>query len=385
MPRINEPPPDDFAQSGEAVEIPQPEVTSDHIGFDPDQFPTELVDARAALEGVLSGQGEQRGGLRSAEHLTELTNVQGVGIGRATPSEYGPRSRVIEPGQPTLSVYLSQPRTADDVEALIVEEMGVRVAASSRVPIVPVVTGEIATQMFTLHRRPASGGTSISSPVSPPSAGTLGCLATGRSFPRDLRTLAISCNHVIADVNAGALGNCIAQPGRADAGVCPQHLIGVLERFTRIEFGGVINSVDCATAWVDPAQVNSNILINGVLGPVEVPISTMTGAATLGMLVFKSGRTTEVTTGTVKEIGASHWVNQGGQNAFFAGSLAIEGTGTFGPLPFSKKGDSGAIAWTFDLVRTPIGLVYSSSSTVSIRSFANPIDIVTQSLDVFII
>ncbi|MFD3991931.1 hypothetical protein [Streptomyces sp. NPDC058583] len=381
MPRISQPPPDDFAQSGETVEIPQPEVTSDHIGFDPDQFPTELVDARAALEAVLSGQGEQRGGLRSLEQLTEPTNVQGVGIGRATPPEYGPRSGVIEPGQPTLNVYLSQPRNADAVEAMLVEEMGVRDAASPRVPIVPVVTGEITTQMFNLHRRPASGGVSISSPVG---TGTLGCLSTGRSFPRDQRTLAISCNHVIADANAGLLGNCVAQPGVADSGVCPQHLIGVLERFTRIEFGGVINSVDCATAWVDPAQVNSNVLINGVLGPVEVPISTTTGAATIGMLVFKSGRTTEVTTGTVKEIGASHWVNHGGQNAFFAGSLAIEGTGTFGPLPFSKPGDSGAIAWTFDLVRTPIGLVYASSSTVSIRSFANPIDIVTQSLDVFL-
>ncbi|MET9536067.1 hypothetical protein ABZY16_00885 [Streptomyces sp. NPDC006553] len=352
------------------------------MGFDPDQFPPELVEARAALEAILSGQGELRAEPRSADQLTELTNVQGVGIGRSTPSEYGPRSSVVEPGQPTLIVYLSQPRNADTMEALIVEEMDVRVAASSMVPVVPVVTGEIATQMFTLHRRPASGGTSISSPVS---TGTLGCLATGRSFPRDQRTLGISCNHVLADANAGLLGNCVAQPGVADAGVCPQHLIGVLERFTRIEFGGVINSVDCATAWMDPAQVNSNVLINGVLGPVEVPISTTTGAATIGMLVFKSGRTTEVTTGTVKEIGVSHWVNHGGRNAFFAGSLAIEGTGTFGPLPFSKPGDSGAIAWTFDLVRTPIGLVYASSSTVSIRSFANPIDIVTQSLDVFII
>ncbi|AVZ77074.1 hypothetical protein SLUN_37875 [Streptomyces lunaelactis] len=361
------------------MEIRQPEVTSDHIGFDPDQFPTELVDARAAIEGILSGQGEQRSGLRSVDDLTELTNVQGVGIGRATPSEYGPRSSAIEPGQPTLNVYLAQPRNADDVEALIVEQMDVRVAASSRVPIIPVVTGEIEAQGFTFHSRPAPGGISISSPVSPASSGTLGCLSTGRSFPRDQRTLLISCNHVIADANAGQLGNCIAQPGRADAGVCPQHLIAVLERFTKIEFGGVINSVDCATAWADPAQVNPNILINGVLGPVEVPISTTTGAATIGMLVFKSGRTTEVTAGTVKEVGASHWVGYGGQNAYFSGSLAIEGTGTFGPLPFSKPGDSGAIVTTFDLVQTPVGMVYSSSSTVSTRSFANLIDIVTQS------
>lgn len=385
MPRLNEPPPGDFAESGEEVRMRQPEVTSDHLGFDPDEFPSELVEARAAIESVLSGQGEQRGRLPSLNNLTEMTNVQGVGIGRALPSEYGPRSSVIEPGQPTLNVYLAQPAHADSVEGLIIEEMGVRVAESSRVPVVPVVTGEINTQAYTFSSRPAPGGISVSSAISPPSSGTLGCLATGRSFPRDQRTLLLSCNHVIADINTGQAGNCTCQPGRADGGSCPQDLIAVLERFTEILFDGPINTVDCATAWADPAKVSPNILISGVLGPVEVPISSTTAAATVGDLVFKSGRTTEGTAGIVKEVGASHWVKLGNKKAYFSGSLAIEATGTIGPSPFSKPGDSGAIVWKLDVTRNPVGMVYSSSSTVSTRSFANLIDLVTQSLDVFLI
>ncbi|MFB6838070.1 hypothetical protein [Streptomyces sp. NPDC056361] len=359
-------------------------MTSDHLGFDPDEFPTELVDARAAIEGILTGQGELRSGVQTLEGLTEEMNIQGVGIGRALPSEYGLRSSHIEPGQPTLSVYLTRPRSADAVEEVLVEQLGVRVAASPNVPVIPVVTGEIEASGYTFQSRPAPGGISISTPVLPASAGTLGCLATGRSFPRDLRTLLISCNHVIADSNTAPLGTCISQPGRADSGSCPNDLIAVLERRTLIEFGGVINSVDCATAWAVPKKVSPNILTTGVLTPVEVPISTTTAAATIGMIVFKGGRTTETTVGTVKEIGGSHWVRYGDQKAYFSGAIVIDATGTIG-TPFSRKGDSGAIVWTFTPDRTPVGMVYSSSSTVLTRSFANQIDLVTQSLDVFLV
>ncbi|MFF8407570.1 hypothetical protein ACF06P_38800 [Streptomyces sp. NPDC015684] len=381
MPRASQPPPDDFGESGEDVEIRQPERSLENLGFNPDEFPRDLVEARAALEAVLSSQGAQRSELIFSDALTEVTNIQGVGIGRATPAEYGPRRSPIEPGQPTLSVYLAYPRSADELREVIAEEMGIRVAASPQVAIVPVTTGEIQAQMYTSRSRPAPGGISISTNISPPTAGTLGCLATGRSYPRDQRTLILSCNHVIADTNSAHAGDCIAQPGRADGGACPQDQIAVFETYTRIEFGGFINSVDCATAWADPSKVSPNILITGVLGPVEVPISSKTAAASIGDTVFKSGRTTEVRAGTVREVGASHWVRYGNKKAYFSGSLAIDGSlGSF-----SEPGDSGAIVWTFDLVRNPVGMIYSSSSTVSTRSFANLIDAVTQSLDIFII
>ncbi|MFK0120388.1 hypothetical protein [Streptomyces sp. NPDC090994] len=380
MPSPSEPPPDDFAQSGEHVETEQPEGLPEGAGLDPEEFPTELIEARVAIEGTLSGQGEQRSGVRSADDLTELTNIQGVGIGRATPAEYGPRRSIVEPGQHTLNVYLAQPRMADDVESVLVEQMGVRVAASPRVPVIPVVTGAIEVHAYTFQRRPAPGGISTIGHPNALATGTLGCLATGRSFPRNQRKLVLSCNHILANSNSGQLGDCVVQPAVGDGGVCPQDLIAVLERFTKVQFGGPINSVDCATAWADEAKVSPHILITGVLGPVEVPISSTTAAASVGSLVFKSGRTTEVRSGTVREVGASHWVGYpGGQAAYFSGSLAIEGNlGSF-----SEPGDSGSIVWTFDLARNPVGMIFAGTSNAS-RSFANPIDIVTQSLDIFI-
>lgn len=64
-----------------------------------------------------------------------------------------------------------------------------------------------------------------------------------------------------------------------------------------MKFDGSINSVDCATAWAAPASMRPDILMTGVLGPVEVPISSTAAAVTVDSLVFKSGRTTEGTCG----------------------------------------------------------------------------------------
>lgn len=83
--------------------------------------------------------------------------------------------------------------------------------------------------------------------------------------------------------------------------------------------------------------------------------------------------------GTVQEIGVSHRVRYtNGGEAFFLGSIAIEGASQFG-----TEGDSGSLVWTWDLVRNPIGLLFSASRSRP-RAFANQIDLVTQSLDIFL-
>ncbi len=329
---------------------------------------------------MLSGQGDERSGVRSADDVTELTNIQGIGVGRAGPSENGPGDGTVEPGHPTLNVYLAQPRTADDVRAVIVDRMGVSAAASPRVVVVPIVTGLIVAQLFDFQQRPAPGGISVLGNPNAVGFGTLGCLTTGRSAPRDQRTLILSCNHVLANSNQGQLGDCVDQPATGDAGICPDDLIAVLERFVPVTFGGPVNIVDCATGWADPANVSPNVLARGPGGTFELAISSTTAAATVGTAVGKSGRTTEITAGTVQEVGASHWAGYpGGNSAFFSGSIAI--TGNSGP--FSAPGDSGAIVWTDDDNRNPVSLLFAGTSNLS-RTFTNPIDIVTQALDVFI-
>ncbi|MFI8521062.1 hypothetical protein ACIGEZ_25065 [Streptomyces sp. NPDC085481] len=381
MPRISEPPPEDFAGSGEEVEIRAPRDLYQRAAPDPSLFPVDLLEARSGIEAFLTGQADERNGVRSAEDLTETTNIQGVGIGRARPSDYGARGDAVEPGQWTLNVYLRRPRHPEDVVSVLVERMGVRAAGSRGVAVVPVVTGEIEAQSFTFVRRPAPGGISLIGLPNALDRGTLGCLSTGRSFPRNQRTLIISCHHVFANVNQGALGNGVIQPATADGGGFPPDLVAVLEKTVRIEFDGTINSVDCATAWADRLNVSPKVLAPGPFGPFEVPISPTTAAVTVGSAVGKSGRTTEVTSGTVQEVGASHWVRYPtGAMAYFSGSLAIVGDSG----PFTVLGDSGAIVWTLDLVRNPVGLHFAGAVNGS-RSFANPIDIVTQALDVFIV
>jgi hypothetical protein len=381
MPEPSLPPPADFARSGEDVAIPPPGDPPEQFGFDPAELPPELLEARAAIEEILSAQGDERSGVRSADDVTELTNIQGIGVGRAGPSEDGPRDGTVEPGQPTLNVYLAQPRTADDVRALIVDRLGVGAAASPRVVVVPVVTGLITAQLFDFQQRPAPGGISVLGNPNALTSGTLGCLTTGRTPPRDQRTLILSCNHILANSNQGQLGDCVDQPATGDAGICPDDLIAVLERFVPVTFGGPVNIVDCATAWADPANVSPTVLARGPGGTFQLAISSTTAAATVGMAVGKSGRTTEVTFGRVQEVGASHWVGYpGGNSAFFSGSIAI--TGATGD-PFTQPGDSGAIVWTDDDNRNPIGLHFAGTNDLS-RSFSNPIDIVTEALDVFI-
>ncbi|USQ85862.1 S1 family peptidase [Streptomyces phaeoluteigriseus] len=366
----SEPPPDGFAQSGEEVAITDPGYLRALTELDLDAFPSDLLEARAAMEEFLCGQADQRSAVRSAADVTDTTNIQGVGIGRSASS-----------GQQTLNVYLAQPRETEDVESLLVERLRVGAAASPRVAVVPVITGMIEPRAYTFHRRPAPGGISVHrTPTSRPTSGTLGCLVTGRSDPRDKRTLLLGCNHVLANNNNAALGDVIIQPGGRDGGSSPQDLIAVLERFVELKFDGSINSVDCATAWAAPANVSPDILMTGVLGPVEVPISSTTAAVTVDSLVFKSGRTTEITAGIVREVGASHWVEYSTGNAFFSGGIGIEGT--IGH--FSEEGDSGSIVWTLGLLRNPVGMIYGGTENFS-RSFAHPIDIVTQALDVFII
>lgn len=380
MPRTTQPPPDDFARSGEQAEIRDLGDLLDRAAPDPGVFPADLLEARAGIEEVLRSQGDERSGVGAPERLTETTNVQGVGIGRARPTDTWACRSTPTPGQWTLHVYLDQPRDAEDVASVLVERMGARAAGTSDVPVVPVTTGPIVTQKFVSRRRPAPGGISLVSVPNAEDLGTLGCLSTGRSAPRNQRTLIIGCNHVLANSNSGSLGDCVAQPATGDFGSCPADLVAVLERFARLEFGGPINTVDCATAWAAPTDVSPGVLTPSPFGDLEIPISATTTAATVDMAVGKSGRTTEVTTGRVREVGASHWVEYpSGDKAFFSGSIVVQGD----VGPFSRKGDSGAIVWTLDLIRHPVGMVFAGEIDGS-RSYANPIDIVTQALDVFI-
>jgi hypothetical protein len=71
----------------------------------------------------------------------------------------------------------------------------------------------------------------------------------------------LSNNHVLANTNAGLLGDAILQPGPFDGGVDPADRIATLSRFIPINFAaGASNLVDCARRGAVPRSGSGNLL-----------------------------------------------------------------------------------------------------------------------------
>ena len=89
------------------------------------------------------------------------------------------------------------------------------------------------------ENRPLCEGLSISHPNT--SAGTLCCFVERNGMTPEL----LSANHVIANANAGRLGDPVLQPGAFDGGVVPDHQIGELTEIVPL-VAGQVNTVDAA-------------------------------------------------------------------------------------------------------------------------------------------
>lgn len=251
------------------------------------------------------------------------------------------------------------------------------------------VTGPIvARQARTDRLRPAPGGVSVGHVNV--TAGTLGCLVV-----REGTLHVLSNNHVLAASNDASEGDPVLQPGPADGGREPEDRLARLSGFVPIEFddeesvggerqtvggpcrvGGLAaatlnaaaaavgsdtrlragrprraqNRVDAAIAEpLDPDDVESRIL----------EIGTVTGVAEgeLGSEVQKSGRTTELTAGTIEQVDVTVRVNYGGGRvATFVDQLMAG--------PMSRGGDSGSAV--LDRERRLVGLLFAGSPNTTV-------------------
>ncbi|QIF02657.1 trypsin-like serine protease [Roseimicrobium sp. ORNL1] len=127
------------------------------------------------------------------------------------------------------------------------------------------------------------------------SAGTFGCLV--QKTGNKQRYFILSNSHVLADEGLATAGDEIVQPGVADGGSAPLDVIAKLDGFVPFQFtaSSFPNLVDAAIAQVKKSDVTSAIRILGV------PKGT-TKIVRRGMLVQKTGRTTDFTTGVIKDI-----------------------------------------------------------------------------------
>ena len=224
------------------------------------------------------------------------------------------------------------------------------------------------------RHRPAPGGVSVGHRRD--GTGTLGCLVEKKG-----NHYILSNNHVLANSNEAEQGDSVIQPGRADRGRYPADEIAKLESYKRIVFSDrrnpVLNSIDAAIALVgDHRQKVVDPRIHGI----GLPRSTSTSAV-IGQTVQKYGQATRRTTGSIKVIDESVWVDYevGGREyeALFNNQIVIEGEG------FARRGDSGSLVLEEETC-APVALIFATDEKGGL-TYANRIDEVLNHFEVTIV
>ena len=165
----------------------------------------------------------------------------------------------------------------------------------------------------------------------------------------------LSNNHVLANSNAASLGDHILQPGPFDGGTDPADLIATLSRFIPINFAvGASNLVDAALGEVQFHDLDREVYWNGPVRGWK-----RKSGVTVGMIVKKTGRTTNFTTGRITAINATVNVNYGGGKVGrFVDQIVTTN--------MSAGGDSGSLVMTLDNVA--VGLLFAGSSVAMIAN-----------------
>ena len=281
------------------------------------------------------------------------------------------------------------PRAGLAAEALVPQSI-------DGVPTDVIQVGELSALKERTDRwRPAPGGVSLGHYRV--TAGTFGCVVRDRATGD---RLILSNNHVLANSNDAAVGDPIVQPGTVDGGRVPDDTIAHLERFCPIDFGtsppvcGLAMTVaNVANALADllgsghrfqvyqsnPAAVN---LVDAALArPVkatdildeilDIGVADGTTAATLGMSVRKSGRTTELTSGRIVVLDATVDISYGpGRVARFERQIVTSA--------MSQGGDSGSLLVAADSLKA-VGLLFAGSDQATVH---NPVQLVLDCLEV---
>lgn len=326
----------------------------------------DLLALRDAVEAtLLPASGE----FASLSEAPSSNGIVGVGIGLSDPNGFGTGV----PGQPALTLFTESFLSPEALLNQLAQSAGTRALSSLAVQQVPV--GVVDAYSHRARHRPAPGGVSVGHVNV--TAGTLGSRAIGLTEPWTNRHLILSNNHVLANSNAGRVNDSIIQPGAYDGGRHPADQIAVLARWVTINFGGAANFVDAAIGWAWHDRIRGEQYYLSGSNPAYYRTGTVPLAASLGLPVGKSGRTTGLTSGRVTQIGVSVNVNYGaGRVALFRNQIAIQSVNA---NPFSAGGDSGSLIWNWAAGLRPVGLLFAGGGNTT---FANPIGAVLAALNI---
>jgi hypothetical protein len=219
-------------------------------------------------------------------------------------------------------------------------------------------------------------------------SGTLGALVKDAEGVKYI----LGNNHVLARLNAAAIGEAINQPGQVDQNCGQVGAVADLSDFVELLFDGSANVVDAAIAEIRLGACSDNdgnpvdcVDTSGSILDIG-QISSNTVAAVLNKKVKKSGRTTGLTSGSVSAVDVTIDVSYsdecGGSTtkvARFVNQFLVR------PGKFSRGGDSSSLIVEADDV-DPVdglpratGLLFAGSKFYTI---ANPIDAVLNQLGV---
>lgn len=213
---------------------------------------------------------------------------------------------------------------------------------------------------FQTASRPVRGGESVGLGVANGGSGTLGCRVRRSDPPNAL--LGLSCNHVIADLNAALRGSTEVWAPGSKRGGTSVHRLGVVDDFADIDFTpGAYNVLDAALVRPDSA---------GDIDTAIAGLGTPSGAnrsLSFGDRVRKSGDASGVTNGKYRYAINASIEYEGGKQALFKDMLGIVGAGAGN---FAAQGDSGAVL--LDHADAVSGMVISVATGIDL-TLATPI------------
>jgi hypothetical protein len=239
----------------------------------------------------------------------------------------------------------------------------------SKAELIPSEINGLPTDVIEVGRvrflsRPTDCGVSIAHFQA--HAGTLGCMV--RRVPNDGKEYVLSNNHVLANTNKGNSGDIILQPAVEDGG---NSLSGIAHLSWRMRLLLAGNVADVATGQIIfDGTVLPEIRGLGRVNPIPRP-------PVVDLAVKKSGRSSNVTVGTIIETEADVQVPMGDQTFGFVEQIAVVGAGG----PFALDGDSGSLVVDALDLRA-VGLLFAGSESIS---YLNPIGPILDQLQIEII
>lgn len=299
---------------------------------------------------------------RVTSMLLKRSDVNAVGVGFANEKKPSNGASII--------VYFNKNSSSASLSSLYSEIS--KIKSTSSIPIRLIPTGRFTTQTIAKSKqlipaqrsrwRPVPGGVSIGK-YPQAETGTAGVIVI-KSF----QPFILTNNHVAINNNATAPS--IIQPGQADGGRLLDGRIG--RAFEYVPFGTFPN-MDAAIVLPFP---RSGVLNPRYVADVRGRLIIVPGhlvSYPVGMYVWKSGRTTEITSGVVEAIGVNVGVNIPGTGSkIFVSQTMIRPRGGSSP---TASGDSGAV-WLKDggELANYAATVHFATEDVGVRSISFPID-----------